>query len=122
MPNTYRVQVLKLEDFPTLIYPKDIITFKDYSVADEERCREVRRKDYPKPPYGVPLPDPELIGFHRAIAKVLHMSGAAQAISLAMDRLHPASSAVKAMDADELALRLSTMQLMDSMSQVSAPH
>lgn len=81
---------------------------------DEEHIEQ-----YPKPPYGVSLPDPAFIEFHHAMANVLHMSGAAQAIDLPMDHFHHAGSPVKVMDARELMLRLSSLQLMDRIYQQS---
>ena len=80
---------------------------------------EKYKNEYAKPTLGVPLPHPEFIAFHRAIANVLHMSGAAQAIDLAMDRLHRAGSPVKAMNTQELMLRLSSLHLMDNIYQGS---
>ena len=71
-------------------------------------------KDYTKAPNGAPLSNPELIAFHHAVAHVLHVSGAGDAIDLSMHRLFPPGS-IKTMNADELVLRLSGLELMNSM-------
>ena len=109
--------MLERSKFPTLVPFHDTITFIDHSLSDEERVDEKYKNECPKPTLGVPLPHPEFIAFHRAIANVLHMSGAAQAIDLTMDWLHRAGSPVKAMDTQELMLQLSSLHLMDNIYQ-----
>ena len=59
------------------------------------------------------------IEFHHAIVNVLRMVGAAQAIYLPVDRFHRAGCLVKAIDARELMLRISSLQLMDRIYQQS---
>ena len=114
IPNTYCIEELHQLDVPP--FPrKNIISFQDHSVTDEEYLTEEHKRDFTKPRYGVPLPNPELIALHCALAKVLHMSGAGDAIDLAMSRLFPEELPVKAMDADSLALQLSGLHLMETM-------
>ena len=114
IPNTYCIEALRPRNMPA-IPSKNIITFQDHSVADQEYLEEENKEYFTKPRYGVPLPDPELIALHRAIANVLHMSGAGDAIDVAMRRLFPQGPPVKAMDADSLALQLSGLHLMETM-------
>ena len=114
IPNTYCIEVLRPRRMPA-IPSKNIITFQDHSVTDQEYLGEENNGDFTKPRYGVPLPNPELIALHRAIANVLHMSGAGDAIDMAMRRLFPQGPPVKAMDADSLALQLSGLHLMETM-------
>ena len=114
IPNTYCIEVLRQWDMPPLP-SKNIITFRDHSVTDQKYLMEEDKEDFTRPRYGVPLPNPELIALHRAIANVLHMSGAGDAIDMAMPRLFPQGPPVKAMDADSLALQLSGLHLMDTM-------
>ena len=72
---------------------------------------------YPRPQPGVSLPNPELIALHRAMANVLHVSGAGETIGLAMDRIFPSGIPTKAMDADSLALQLSVLHLTETGSK-----
>ncbi|KAF8576875.1 hypothetical protein K439DRAFT_1535943 [Ramaria rubella] len=118
VPDTYRIKALR--SIPDIIAHKDIITFRDYSVTDEVYWKKDAEKQFQKVQYGVPLPDREFIAFHHAIAHVLHMSGAGDAIDLAMHRLYPQGPTHKMLNSDELALQLSSLQLMDTMGMNEA--
>ncbi|KAF8582009.1 hypothetical protein K439DRAFT_1635693 [Ramaria rubella] len=113
VPDTYRIK--ELRSIPDIIAHKDIITFRDHSVTDEVYWKKAAEKQFQKVQYGVPLPDREFIAFHHAIAHVLHMSGAGDAIDLAMHRLYPQGPTHRMLNSDELALQLSSLQLMDTM-------
>lgn len=67
------------------------------------KSMEDHKKDFTKPQYSVPVPNPEFIALHCVIAHVLHMSGAGDVIDLAMHCFFPQGPPVKAMDTDSLA-------------------
>jgi hypothetical protein len=51
--------------------------------------RQVKFENYSKE--AIDLPNAKLLEIHAAIAKVLHMSGAAECLDLVMDRFNPES-------------------------------
>ena len=87
-PNTYKPKILRGRPFA--IDPTKIIVFEDNShkymkqetepVAHNHNLRSGRNQPPPAP--GVRLPDPHFLEIHAAVAHILHMSGAAEFISL----------------------------------------
>ena len=67
IPNQYRVTGVG-----TFTPPNRVVTFLDHS---QER-------------YGVSVPNPKYFELHGAVARILHLSGAGEAIDLIMDRFN----------------------------------
>ena len=111
IPDTYHVKVLRSNVVPQIPF-KQVVTFRDRSKDESSHGS----KQGPKAK-NIPLPNPQFLALHAALAQILHMSGAGKAIELYMDRSSqhgPAVPSPKIRHADELALYLSQMALMGS--------
>ncbi|GJJ16069.1 hypothetical protein Clacol_010348 [Clathrus columnatus] len=118
IPDTYDVEVIRPRGFPSLYKANGSpinrrITFQDrggdQSVQAYMPEEDLRLTSQPRP-----LPDPELISLHRALCKVLHLSGAAEFINSVFRDLGEGGvelPSTKVRTTDELDLLLSTWGL-----------
>jgi hypothetical protein len=96
-PNTYKVVVQDWATLGLLVAPHDTITFEDHSMPSSQPLKKLRTTRSGEAgsvvaEQGVPLPNPQFIRIHHAIAGILHMSGAGKAIDDAIERMGGAGS------------------------------
>ncbi|KIJ32098.1 hypothetical protein M422DRAFT_266188 [Sphaerobolus stellatus SS14] len=116
IPNTYEVEVLTPDEFPDLVLRKSDgtlvnrrVTFEDHGVKPDVQAL-VAKDGKINIKHQRPLPDPDLIALHRAISRVLHLSGAGEIIDSAFRKAEAAGITVpskKIRTTDELAMMLS---------------
>jgi hypothetical protein len=97
-----------------------IVAFADHSTPPPSPVARPRRHA-PQPHPGIPLPNPEYFALHRAIAHVLHMSGAGEAIDLTFKRFQDKGHAIpshKIRDADALAASLAALDMETSLASL----
>ncbi|KIJ32072.1 hypothetical protein M422DRAFT_70742 [Sphaerobolus stellatus SS14] len=115
IPNTYEVEILSPRRFAGSMVRKNDgtpinrrVTFEDHGTKpDVQALVPEKEKKYIK--YQRPLPDADLIALHRAICRVLHLSGAGEVIDLAFKKAEEDRTTVpsdKIRTTDELSMLL----------------
>ncbi|KIJ38546.1 hypothetical protein M422DRAFT_781449, partial [Sphaerobolus stellatus SS14] len=120
IPNTYEVEVLSPRRFPGSMLCKHDgipinhrVTFEDHGTKpDVQALVPEKEKKYIK--HQRPLPDAELIALHRAICRVLHLSGVGEVIDLAFKKVEADGTTVpsdKIRTIDELSMLMFGLNL-----------